>query len=335
MEIANSPGSQKCIPSVSVIVPFFNEGQSVKVVLEELVDVLKNHYDIWEIITVDDGSFDDTYQNLRDLGINQSNIKILSFVRNFGQTAAMMAGIDHARHDIIVGMDGDGQNDPSSIPALVSKLEDGFDVVSGWRLDRKDKPFSRKLPSKIANIIISRLGGVKLNDYGCSLKAYRKEFIKPVRLYGEMHRFIPIYTAWQGGKITELPVGHRAREAGTSKYGLNRIFKVLLDMAVIRFLHSYLSKPIYVFGGIGFFCFFLAAVSGLWALGLKFISGVSFIATPLPLVVVMFSVTGTLSILMGLLAEIVVRIYYESQGLRPYQLNEPKSLNLPTGNGSK
>lgn len=318
--------------SLSVIVPFYNEEESLDKVLLELISVLENNFTQWEVIAVDDGSKDRTAALLENIAKQNPHVKVVSFVRNFGQTAAMMAGIDHASNDIIVGMDGDGQNDPSSIPDLVAKLDEGYGVVSGWRKDRKDKELSRKLPSRIANKIVSKFGGVHLNDYGCSLKAYRSEFIKPVRLYGEMHRFIPIYTSWQGGKIAEIPVKHRAREAGTSKYGINRVFKVLLDICLIRFLHDYLTKPIYVFGGVSFTCFFLAGLCAIWAIGLKLFDDTSFIQTPLPLLIVMLGVTGTLSLLMGLLAEIIVRTYHESQNLPPYQVKQYFNLAKPKDN---
>ncbi len=313
--------------SLSIVVPFYNEEESLETVLAELTTVLETKFQIWEIIAVDDGSTDKTLSLLQKFSETDSRVKVISFVRNFGQTAAMMAGIDHAQNNIIVGMDGDGQNDPASIPDLITKLNEGYGVVSGWRKERQDKELSRKLPSRIANKIVSKFGGVHLNDYGCSLKAYRSEFIKPIRLYGEMHRFIPIYTSWQGGKIAEIPVKHRARKAGTSKYGINRVFKVLLDIFLIRFLHDYLTKPIYVFGGVAFACFFLASLSALWSIGLRLFEDISFIQTPLPLLIVMFSVTGTLSLLMGLLAEIIVRTYHESQGLPPYQVKKTYNMN--------
>lgn len=245
-------------------------------------------------------------------------IRVITFRRNVGQTAAMMAGIDHARGAIIVPMDGDLQNDPADIPAMLEKLEDGYDVVSGWRRDRQDRFLSRILPSLLANKLISWISGVPLNDYGCTLKAYRREMLQGFRLYGEMHRFVPIYARWQGARMTEMAVRHHPRRFGTSKYGLERIIKVVLDLVVVKFLTQYETKPIYIFGfaGVGFMG--LAFLTGLWALYLKFVDGVSFIQTPLPLLVTLGVITGVMCVLMGLLAELLVRIYFESQGKSHY-----------------
>ena len=243
---------------------------------------------------------------------------MLNLARNYGQTAAMMAGIDHASGRIIVPIDADRQNDPNDIPRLLDELEKGYDVVSGWRKDRKDARFRRNLVSRLANRLISRLSGVYLHDYGCSLKAYRREVLQDVRLYGEMHRFIPIYASWQGGRVTELPVKHHARVAGSSKYGLGRVLKVMLDILVVKFLDRHLTKPIYIFGGAGLVFLAIAFLSGFYALWLKIVEGVSFISTPLPLLVTLTFITGVMSMLMGLLAEMLVRTYYESQGKKTY-----------------
>jgi glycosyltransferase involved in cell wall biosynthesis len=223
-------------------------------------------------------------------------------------------------------MDGDLQNDPADIRLLIAKLEEGYDVVSGWRKDRKDYAWRRNLPSRFANRLISRISGVKLNDYGCSLKAYRRDVIKGVKLYGEMHRFIPIYASWQGGRVAEVPVQHHPRLHGESKYGLERVIKVILDLIVVKFLASYANKPIYVFGGFGVFSIFIAAVAGCAAIYLKVVDGVSFILTPLPLLTVLAFITGTMSILMGLLAELIIRTYYESQGKPVYLVKSTQNL---------
>jgi len=233
-----------------------------------------------------------------------------------------MAGFDHASGDIIIAMDGDGQNDPAEISKLLMEIEKGYDVVSGWRKDRRDKTLTRKIPSRIANWLISKVSGVCLHDYGCSLKAYRRSVIDGVRLYGEMHRFIPIYTAWQGGRITEIPVNHRARLRGVSKYGLNRVFKVLLDLLLVCFLERYLTKPIYVFGGAGMMLLFLSFLTAMWAVGLKLLGDVSFISTPLPMLISTFFTTGVICGLMGLVAEMIMRTYYEAQDKDVYQVRE-------------
>jgi len=242
----------------------------------------------------------------------------------------MMAAIDFASGSIIVGLDGDLQNDPADIPRLLVKLAEGYDVVSGWRHNRIGGTLTRKLPSLIANWLISRMSGVHLHDYGCTLKAYKKEVVKGVKLYGEMHRFIPIYASWQGGKVAEIPVNDLPRSHGRSKYGMERIFKVILDLMVVKFLASYADRPIYVFGGFGLASITLSFVSGMLALYLKFFENTSFISTPLPLLVVLSFITGVMSILMGLIAEIIMRTYYESQGKQVYLVRD--TINLPDNN---
>ena len=312
--------------SVSVIIPFFDEEEAVRTVIIEVLNVLKKDFKKWEILAINDGSQDKTYSILKEMVSMHKNLKVISFASNAGQTAALMAGIDYATNDIIVGMDGDGQNDPKDIITLVKKINEGISVVSGWRKKRKDRLFSRRLPSIIANKLISIITKVPLNDYGCYLKAYRKEIIKSVNLYGEMHRFIPIYASWQGGKIAEVEVNHRIREGGKSKYGIGRTFKVLLDLFVVVFLKKYLTKPIYLFGFFAFFSFGLSALAGLYAIYLKII-GTSLILTPLPLVAVMFFITGIISVLLGLVAEILVRTYFESQNRRVYSVKNLHNIS--------
>jgi dolichol-phosphate mannosyltransferase len=245
-------------------------------------------------------------------------LKLVDLSRNYGQTAAIMAGIDHAVGEIVITIDADLQNDPEDIPALLAKLNEGYDVVSGWRQDRKDKAIRRNLMSRLANRLISWISGVPLHDYGCTLKAYRREILNGVRLYGEMHRFIPIYASYSGAKITEIPVRHHPRQIGQSKYGIERVFKVVLDLIVVKFLDRHFVKPIYVFGGFGLFSFILCCISTLYMLYLKFIEGLSFILTPLPLISAMTFLVGFLSVLMGLLAEMIVRTYFESQQRTAY-----------------
>jgi glycosyltransferase involved in cell wall biosynthesis len=294
---------------------------------ERVTEALQQQAADYEVIIVNDGSTDRTGAKLGAIAGRDSRVKVVNFRRNFGQTAAMMAGIDFASGGIIIGLDGDLQNDPMDIPKLLDKLAEGYDVVSGWRVDRKDDAVRRRFPSRLANWLISRISGVHLHDYGCALKAYRKEVVKGVRLYGEMHRFIPIYANWQGGRVTEIPVNHYPRIHGRSKYGLERIFKVVLDLIVVKFLSSYANKPIYVFGGFGLISIAISLLSGLWALYLKFFENTSFIQTPLPLLVVLAFITGIMSLLMGLIAEIIMRTYYESQGKQVYLVRN--TLNLP------
>ncbi|MEQ8958671.1 MAG: glycosyltransferase family 2 protein, partial [Coleofasciculus sp. C2-GNP5-27] len=255
-----------------------------------------------------------------------AKIKVIRFTRNFGQTAAMAAGFQHASGDIIVALDADLQNDPADIPMLLDELEKDYDVVSGWRKNRRDTLFSRTLPSRLANWLISKVSGIRLHDIGCSLKAYRKSSIEGIRLYGEMHRFIPIYAAWQGGRVSEIPVNHHPRKQGVSKYGLSRIPRVLLDLIVIWFLDKALDRPIQFFGKAGLYSLSLAFCVFLWALYLKLFEDVSFILTPLPMLVVLFSITGLLCILLGLVSEIQMRSYFESQGKNTYKIKTKINL---------
>lgn len=275
---------------------------------------------------MDDGSTDGSLRELKTLAKKDSKVKVIAFKRNYGQTAAMQAGIDLASNDIIIPIDADLQNDPCDIPRLLEKLEQGYDIVSGWRKNRKDARFRRNFVSSVANRLISWISGVSLHDYGCSLKAYRRDVIKGVTLYGEMHRFIPIYAKWQGGKVTEIPVKHHERKHGVSKYGLERTIKVVLDLIVVKFLHGYFTKPIYLFGGLGFISLILSGFTGLLAVCLKFFGNTSFIQTPLPLLTVMFFLAGIMGILMGLLAEMLTRTYFESQQRQVYAIREKVNL---------
>lgn len=298
----------------------FNEADNVGRLIEALEAVLPGLGKSYEVILVDDGSADETLKRLVALLENRPEYKVIALSRNYGQTAAMMAGFDHSSGDIIVSMDGDLQNDPSDIPRLLEKIEEGYDLCSGWRKNRQDRTLTRVVPSKIANSLISWVSGVRLKDYGCSLKAYRREIMKNVRLYGEMHRFIPIYASWNGARIVELEVDHYPRSRGESKYGLERTIKVLLDLVVIKFLSNYAQKPIYVFGGVGLLSIFGSFLSFAGMIYYKFWGDKTFIETPLPMVTIMLFSIGTISILLGLIAEIVVRTYYESQGKTPYSI---------------
>ncbi len=311
---------------VSVIIPLFNEGENVAPLCAALTPALDGLSRSYEVIFVDDGSTDDTLSQLTTAAKENANFKVLSFKRNVGQTPAMMAGIDHAKGAVIVPMDGDLQNDPADIGTLLSKLGEGFGVVSGWRKNRKDAFWSRIFPSRIANAVISWVSGVRLKDYGCTLKAYRRDVLEDFRLYGEMHRFVPIYAHWQGAKVAEVAVSHRARERGESKYGISRVFKVLLDLLVVKFLTQYEAKPIYIFGTVGFGFFGISFIAGIWALYLKYFENTSFVETPLPLLFTLGFITGVMCILMGLLAEVLVRVYYESQGKRQYTVRS--SINI-------
>lgn len=311
---------------LSLIIPVYNEEGSLPGLFDAIEKAARELPEL-EVILVDDGSSDRSAALLAAQAKKDPRFKVLRLAVNRGQTAAIQAGIDHASGDTLVFMDSDLQNDPADIPRLLEKIDQGYDVVSGWRKDRKDNPLKRNLPSRVANALISGISGVRLHDYGCTLKAYRKRALENVRLYGEMHRFIPIYASWQGANVAEIPVSHHARRHGSSKYGLERIFKVLLDLLVITFLSRYLTKPIYVFGGFGFLAFFLSFVSLVWALVLKFFFATSLIQTPLPLFAGLCFLLGCMCILMGLLAEVMSRTYFESQRGRPYTIRE--KLNFP------
>jgi glycosyltransferase involved in cell wall biosynthesis len=313
---------------ISVVVPMYNEAESVATLCGQLNAALATAPWVWEVVFVNDGSSDATVEKLTDqVRLFPDRFRLVDLQRNFGQTAALMAGIDHARGDIIVPMDGDLQNDPKDIARLVAKIGEGFDVVSGWRRNRQDASLRRVLPSQIANKLISVISGVHLHDYGCSLKAYRRNVLVGFRLYGEMHRFVPIFARWQGAKITEMVVDHHPRQFGTSKYGLERIFKVLLDLLLVKFLTQYETKPIYVFGGVGAMFFVLSGAATIYAFWLKFFKNISFIQTPLPLMAMFGAMTGIMCILLGLIAEVLVRIYFESQGKTQYAVRNVVGQN--------
>ncbi len=307
---------------LSIIIPIYNEKENIPLLYEKLTPVLKKTGIPYEIILINDGSNDGSNVELNILAKKDKKIKVIHFRRNFGQTSAMMAGVQNSKGDIIIPMDGDLQNDPEDIPSLLNKINEGFDVVSGWRKDRKDSPIKRNFLSRVANWLISKISGVFLHDYGCSLKAYKREIIKDIKLYGEMHRFIPIYAKWQGGKVTEIPVTHHPRKFGESKYGMNRVIKVILDLIVVEFLHKYSTKPIYIFGGFGLINFFISFLSFLIMLYFKFFGEKSFVQTPLPLLVLFTFLMGFMSILMGLIAEIGIRTYHESQDKPIYSIKE-------------
>jgi glycosyltransferase involved in cell wall biosynthesis len=309
-------------PEISVFLPVFNEEANLRPLHARLDEALSVLGRTAEIIYVDDGSTDGSLEILRSLARLDPRVRVVALRRNYGQTAAMSAGIDAARGQVLIPMDADLQNDPADIIRLLNKLDEGYDVVSGWRKDRKDKAVTRKLPSMIANRLISWIGGVPLHDYGCSLKAYRRESLQDVRLYGEMHRFIPIYASWAGARVTEIPVEHHARTAGKSKYGLSRTLKVVFDLMTIKFMASYQTKPIYVFGSFGMLAFAISILAGLYAVFLKIFHRADFVQTPLPILAIVMFAVGVQFLLMGLLAEMLVRTYHESQAKPIYAVRE-------------
>ncbi len=309
-------------PEVSVFLPVYNEEPNLRPLHAKLDAALRALGRSAEIVYVDDGSTDGSLNILRELAQTDPRVRVVALRRNYGQTAAMAAGIDAARGKVLIPMDADLQNDPADIERLLDTLDEGYDVVSGWRKNRKDKMVTRKIPSMIANRLISWIGGVPLHDYGCSLKAYRRESLQDVRLYGEMHRFIPIYASWAGARVTEIPVEHHARTMGKSKYGLSRTLKVVFDLMTIKFMASYQTKPIYVFGSFGMLAFAISLLGGLYAVFLKVIHKADFVQTPLPILTIVMFAVGVQFLLMGLLAEMLVRTYHESQAKAIYAVRE-------------
>ena len=310
---------------ISIIIPIFNEEENIEELSKSINKVLvdKNY----EVLFVNDGSTDNSEEKLLKITKKFPNFKLINLRRNYGQTAAMQAGFDNSLGNIIIPMDGDLQNDPQDIPLLINKIDEGYDVVSGWRKKRHDKKLTRIIPSKIANTLISKISGIHLHDYGCTLKAYKKDILNDIKLYGEMHRFIPFYASWEGAKVTEIQVRHHPRIAGKTKYGLSRIPKVILDLLVIRFFDKSLDRPIHLFGKFGLFMFLIAIILSILAIYIKIFMNISFILTPLPLLVVFFSMSGLICIFLGLVAEIQSRIYFEARG-KPTYLTKKNSYSI-------
>lgn len=309
-------------PYLSVLLPVYNEEESLELQYSVVVKALSGLAKTYEIIFVNDGSTDKSGEILQALASKDKRVKVVNFRRNFGQTAAMAAGIDYSSGEVLVFMDSDLQNEPEDIVNLLAKIEEGYDVVSGWRKNRKDKLVSRKIPSRIANRLISKVTGVPLHDLGCSLKAYRGDVLRQVNLYGEMHRFIPVHASWIGARITEVPVGHHARQFGQSKYGIKRTFKVLLDLVTVKFMGSYSTKPIYVFGGTGFLMLIGGFISGIAVILMKVLKHKDMTGNPLFMLSIMLIIVSVLFIQMGIIAEIMIRTYHESQKMPPYRVKE-------------
>jgi len=307
------------MPKLSIVLPIFNEAQSIPELFSEIQSALTAFE--YEIIAVNDGSKDNSMQVLKDSAAKDERIKVIDLKKNYGQTAAINAGIQNATGEIIVLMDSDLENLPSDIPMLIEKLDQGYDVVSGWRKDRwKGQFLTRKLPSVLANKLISKISGVSLHDYGCTLKAYKSDVLQRVRLYGQMHRFIPVYCKWQGGVVTETPVKYQHRKYGKSNYGMSRTYKVVLDLILIKFLDKYMQRPIHFFGGVGLVSFIAAFIAFGLAIYFKLSGLKDFVETPLPMFTVMFFIIGVLMVLLGVIAEMLMRTYYESQNIFPYTI---------------
>jgi len=305
---------------ISVVIPVYNEVEALPELYRALTDTLDRLPQSAEVVFADDGSTDGSAAALDGIAEGDPRVRVLHLSRNYGQTAALMAAIRNSTGDVIIPMDGDGQNDPADIPRLLAKLAEGYDLVSGWRTTRQDDALTRRLPSVIANRLISALLHVPLHDYGCTLKAYRREVVEDVRLYGEMHRFIPIYAAWEGARVTELAVAHNPRRFGRSKYGIGRIARVLLDLLMVYFIDRAFDRPIQFFGklGLGFLVLSIAIFG--WALALKYAWDLSLIQTPLPLLAATIGLSGVLFLLLGIIAEVQARIYFEARGRPPYKI---------------
>ena len=307
---------------ISIVVPLYNEEDSIDYLYRQLTEALEDFGEPYEVIVIDDGSTDSSFEKLSRIHEQDKRWKIVRFRRNFGQTAGFAAGFDLAQGDVVFTIDADLQNDPADIPLLMAKIDEGYDIVSGWRVDRKDTFVSRRLPSIIANRMISRTTGVELHDYGCSLKAYRNDVVKNTELYGELHRFVPALASGYGVRVAEVPVNHRAREFGQSKYGITRTFRVLLDLMTVNFLLGYGTRPIHVFGGIGLFSFGLGILAGIYLTLVKFIGGQDIGSRPLLLLTMLLIMVGVQMLAMGLLGEMVMRTYYESQNKPIYIVRE-------------
>jgi len=314
---------------ISLVIPIYNEAQGLPGLYRAISETLDRLPQSAEIVFADDGSKDGSTEILDEFAAADPRVRVLHLARNYGQTAALMAGIRNSTGDVVIPMDGDGQNDPADIPRLLDKLAEGFDVVSGWRQQRHDRALTRRLPSQLANRLISAVLRVKLHDYGCTLKAYRREVVEDVRLYGEMHRFIPIYAAWEGARVTEIPVVHHPRRFGKSHYGFGRVERVMLDLLIMYFIDRAFDRPIQFFGKIGVGFLGLSALPFAWALMLKYGFGVSFIQTPLPLLTATIALSGILFILLGVMAEVQARIYFEVRGRPPYKIKRVVEHSAP------
>ncbi|WP_448588323.1 glycosyltransferase family 2 protein [Thermocrinis sp.] len=307
---------------ISVVIPAYNEEENIPIIYERLKGVLDRMGEDYEVIFVDDGSTDLTYQRLKELALKDKRLKVIRFKRNYGQTAAMSAGFEHAKGEVIITLDADLQNDPEDIPLLLEKLKEGYHIVSGWRKERKDPFLSRKLPSMIANGLISKMTGVHLHDYGCTLKAYRAEVVKDLELFGDMHRFLPALTKRKGAKVAEVVVRHHPRIYGKSKYGIGRTVRVLLDIMLVKFLNEYINKPLYMFGTVGFFLLSVGLVALFYLIFIKLFLGESIGKRPLLILSVLCILAGIQLISTGLIAELLIRIYYQTKDTKPYMIQE-------------
>ncbi len=313
---------------ISIIIPVFNESESISFLLDEIISVMEANKFNFELIVVNDGSKDNTDQVLKQLTIKIKELSVISLRKNYGQTAAMSAGFDNSQGDIVITLDGDLQNDPNDIPKLISEINNGYDLICGWRFDRKDKLINRRIPSKIANKLIAKVTGLKLHDYGCSLKAFRKEIIDDIQLYGELHRFLPVLAKLEGAKIKEIKVNHRSRKYGSSKYGIDRTFRVLMDLLTVWFITKFLTRPMYGFGFAGIISILLSFSMSSYLIGLK-IMGEDIGNRPMLMFSLILGIAGVQLFSFGLLSELLIRTYHESQNRPIYRI---RSISSKTKN---
>jgi len=314
---------------ISIVVPVYNESDSIRLLINEIINVMKSHQLLFELIIVNDGSVDSTSNVLDNLSIEIKQLTVINLRKNYGQTAALSAGFDHSNGDIIVTLDGDLQNDPNDIPKLITNINEGYDLICGWRFQRKDKLLNRRIPSQIANRLIGDVTGIHLHDYGCSLKAFKHEIIKDIKLYGELHRFLPVLANIEGAKIKEIKVNHRSRKYGKSKYGIDRTFRVLMDLLTVWFMNKFLTRPMYVFGFIGIISIISSFIMSSYLIVLKFL-GESIGNRPLLIFALILGIAGVQLFSFGLLGELLMRTYHESQNRPIYRVREIK--NIKTNN---
>ena len=309
---------------ISIVVPVYNESDSIRLLINEIINVMKSHQLLFELIIVNDGSVDNTSNVLENLSLEIKQLTVINLRKNYGQTAALAAGFDHSNGDIIVTLDGDLQNDPNDIPKLITNINEGYDLICGWRFQRKDKLLNRRIPSQIANRLIGNVTGIHLHDYGCSLKAFKHEIIKDIKLYGELHRFLPVLANIEGAKIKEIKVNHRSRKYGQSKYGIDRTFRVLMDLLTVWFMNKFLTRPMYVFGFIGIISIISSFIMSSYLIVLKFL-GESIGNRPLLIFALILGIAGVQLFSFGLLGELLMRTYHESQNRPIYRVRENKS----------
>ena len=314
---------------ISIVVPVYNESDSIRLLVNEIINVMKSHQLLFELIIVNDGSVDSTSNVLENLSLEIKQLTVINLRKNYGQTAALAAGFDHSNGDIIVTLDGDLQNDPNDIPKLITNINEGYDLICGWRFKRKDKLLNRRIPSQIANRLIGNVTGIHLHDYGCSLKAFKHEIIKDIKLYGELHRFLPVLANIEGAKIKEIKVNHRSRKYGQSKYGIDRTFRVLMDLLTVWFMNKFLTRPMYVFGFIGIISIISSCIMSSYLIVLKFL-GESIGNRPLLIFALILGIAGVQLFSFGLLGELLMRTYHESQNRPIYRVREIK--NMKTNN---